>query len=235
MCDRAAPVVKPRARIISLHEMKASARNPRQTPMRPNVRANEAAPSYSAVGNLQCAIRIARKERDEHDYTTRFHRQRGSRLGDPTDRVVGPCAGHRLAQSHDQDHRRLSRRRADRPVRTHLWRAHPRRDRSERDGGEQGRRFRIGGGGRSQARRARRLYVDVHDLDDDDHEPRADQGHPLRRRQGLRAGLDHAVGQPAVRGRREDRREEPRRVRRVCEEGREGQYRHLRRTWRSPK
>ena len=96
-------------------------------------------------------------------------------------------------------------------------------------GGKQGRRLRIGRRGRSQALRARRLHADVHDLDDDDHEPRPDQGHPLRRRKGFRARLDHAGGQPAVRGRREDRRQDARRIRRLREEGREGQHRHLRR------
>ena len=50
-----------------------------------------------------------------------------------------------------------------------------------------------------QGRTGRRLHADVHDLHDDDHEPRALQEPALRRRQGLRADLQHVGRASAVR------------------------------------
>ena len=78
-----------------------------------------------------------------------------------------------VAQQADQDHRRLSRRRTDRFVCAHLWRLSRQAARTAGAGREQGWRRRHDRRRRSEARPARRLYADVHDLDDGDHEPRA--------------------------------------------------------------
>src|SRR5437016_4441678 len=72
---------------------------------------------------------------DERHFSTSFHRQRRGRLDASPDWLTGPCAD-RLANQIDQDHRRLSGRRADRFVCPHLRRVYPGPDRPERDRGE---------------------------------------------------------------------------------------------------
>ena len=63
---------------------------------------------------------------------------------------------------------RLSRRRADRHHRPHLWRVHVAAAGPAGGGGEQGRRRRHHRRGGGEARAAGRPHADVHDLDDDD-------------------------------------------------------------------
>ena len=107
--------------------------------------------------------------------------------------------GHRpgLAQQADQDHLRLSGRRADRHLRARLRRGHLADDRPAGGGREQGRRLGRHRRRAGQERARRRPHADVDDLDDDDHEQGAVQEAALRSRQGLRADLVDGCRPPA--------------------------------------
>src|SRR5215468_11239991 len=111
---------------------------PRLTRQTASILATDLSERHPSICRAPTRISTGDGGQDERHFTTSFHRQPRGLIRHPADRLFGSCAADRLAEQADQNHRRLSRRRADRFVLADLWRLYPLRDRSERDRREQG-------------------------------------------------------------------------------------------------